>query len=140
MTTAIEAKAKSSRRLGRSVLALLSGFVVNVALSAATDIALHVVGILPEMGRSMNNSQSLIALSYRTAYGIIGSYFVARLAPHKPMRHALTGAAIGIVLASAGAVATWDKGLSPHWYAVSLIALALPTGWAGAKLWSMTSR
>jgi hypothetical protein len=31
----------------------------------------------------------LLALVYRTVYGILGGYVTARLAPRAPMRHAL---------------------------------------------------
>jgi hypothetical protein len=50
------------------------------------------------------------------------------------MQHALFGAGIGMVLATGGAVATWNKGLGPHWYSIVLILLALPCGWAGGML------
>jgi hypothetical protein len=125
-----------SRKIGRSILALLAGFIVNVMLSLVTDFALQAVGILPAIGRGpMNDFQSALAAAYRTLFGVISSYIVARLAPYRPLEHALVGAAIGMMLATAGAVATWNKSLSPHWYPLLLIALALPSGWAGAKLW-----
>ena len=127
-----------SRKTGRSVLALLAGFIVNVMLSVVTDFALQAAGILPAIGRGpMNDFQSALAAVYRTLFGIVSSYIVARLAPYRPIEHALVGAAIGMMLATAGAVATWNKALGPHWYPLLLIVLALPSGWAGAKL-SMT--
>jgi len=43
-------------------------------------------------------------------------------------------AAIGTVVATAGAVATWNKNLGPHWYPVALILTAFPTAWIGAKI------
>jgi len=130
-----------SPRIGRSILALLAGFIVNVVLSLGTDFALQAAGILPAIGHgSLNDFQSALAAAYRTLYGVIGSYVVARLAPYRPMEHALIGAAIGMVLATAGAVATWNKALGPHWYPLLLVVLALPTGWAGARLWMAQQR
>ncbi len=130
-----------SRKIGRSILALLAGFIVNVMLSLVTDFALQAVGILPAIGRGpMNDFQSALAAAYRTLFGVISSYIVARLAPYRPLEHALVGAAIGMMLATAGAVATWNKSLGPHWYPLLLIALALPSGWAGAKLWMTQAR
>ena len=124
-----------SGKIGRSILALLAGFIVNVILTFGTDFTLQAAGILPLIGRGpMNDFQSALAAAYRTVYAVIGSYMVARLAPSRPMGHALLGAAVGMVLATAGAIATWNKALGPHWYPLSLIALALPTGWAGATL------
>jgi hypothetical protein len=50
------------------------------------------------------------------------------------MTHALIGGAIGTVLALAGAIATWNMPLGPHWYPIALVVLALPTAWVGGKL------
>ena len=122
----------SSRSIARSILALFAGFVVNVVLSLATDFALQFAGVLH---MPMNDAQSALAAAYRTIYAVIGSYVVARLAPYRPMQHALFGAAMGMVIAGAGAAATWNKNLGPHWYPVVLILTAMPTGWAGAKIW-----
>jgi len=129
---------KPPRRIGRSVGALAAGFLVNVALSLATDLALSTVGILPSIGHGvMNDRQSLLAASYRTLYGVISSWVVARLAPYAPVGHALTGGAFGMALATAGAISTWNLGLGPHWYSLSLVATALPSAWAGGKLGAM---
>lgn len=127
-------KVKPRRRIGRSAGALAAGFVVNVLLSLGTDAAFQAMGLLPAIGRTMNDSQSLLAAAYRTLYGVVSSYVVARLAPYGPLGHALAGGAIGLVLATAGAVATWNMGLGPHWYPISLVVTALPSAWAGGKL------
>jgi hypothetical protein len=139
------AQVKHPRLIGRSIMALAAGFVVNVFLSFATDFALSAIGILPSIGDgAMNDTQSLLAAAYRTVYGVISSYVVARLAPYAPLGHALTGAAIGMVLATAGAMATWNQGLGPHWYSLSLVVTALPAAWVGGKLgakrWVETKR
>jgi hypothetical protein len=77
-----------------------------------------------------------LATVYRTVYGILGSYITARLAPHRPMQHALLGGAIGLILSTIGAVATWDRGpeFGPHWYPLSLIVTAMPCAWLGGKV------
>jgi hypothetical protein len=78
----------------------------------------------------------LLATAYRTVYGITGSYLVARLAPDRPMGHALLGGAVGLVLSIVGAVVTWNRGpaFGPHWYPVALIVLAMPQAWLGGKI------
>jgi hypothetical protein len=68
----------------------------------------------------------LLATAYRTLYGVIAGYVVARLAPHRPMRHALIGGAVGLAVCIIGAAVTWNRGLGPHWYSLALIALAMP--------------
>ena len=78
----------------------------------------------------------LLATVYRTVYGVVGSYIIARLAPDRPMQHALVGGVIGLALSIVGAVATWNRvpTFGPHWYPVALIVTALPCAWVGGKL------
>src|SRR4051812_48364831 len=103
-----------SQKIGRSILALFAGFIVNVMLSLGTDFGLQAVGILPPLGQGpLNDFQSALAATYRALYAVISSYIVARLAPYRPLEHALGGAAIGMMFATAGAVATWNKALGP---------------------------
>jgi hypothetical protein len=129
-------KARQPRQLGRSIIALLAGFVVVVVLSLGTDVALHATGIFPPWGRRMSDTLFLLATAYRTVYGVAGSYITARLAPYRPMQHALVGGAVGLILSTAGALAIWDRGpaFGPHWYPLSLIVTAMPCAWAGGKL------
>lgn len=128
-------ESQSPRRIGRSVWALFVGFLVVAALSLGTDEVFHLTRVYPPWGERMSDGLFALATAYRLAYGILGSYITARLAPYGPMGHALTGAAIGTVLATAGAIGTWNKDLGPHWYSVALIVTALPCAWIGGKLW-----
>ncbi|MGC2185424.1 MAG: hypothetical protein WA637_19310 [Terriglobales bacterium] len=123
-----------ARSIGRSIGALLAGFVVVVILSLGTDMALRGAGIFPQLGRTMSSALFLLATVYRTAYSIVGSYITARLAPNRPMQHALLGGAIGLMLSVVGAVVTWNKDLGPHWYPLALVVTALPCAWVGGKL------
>jgi len=122
------------RRLGRSVWAIFAGFLFVVILSIATDAILHKLGVYPDLGQYTTDKSLLLATFYRAIYGVIGSYITARLAPSRPMFHALLGGCIGILLGTFGAVATWNRNLGPHWYPVALILLALPQSWLGARL------
>lgn len=122
------------KSMGRSIWAVVAGFLVVVVLSLGTDALLHAAGIYPALGKRMSDSLFVVATVYRTVFGILGSYVTARFAPHSPMKHAMIGAAIGVVVATFGAVATWNKDLGPHWYPVALILTAVPTAWIGAKL------
>jgi len=122
------------RRAGRSILALPAGIVVGVALSIGTDALLHAAGIFPELGRPMSDALFVLATTYRIVYSILGSYVIARLAPNRPMQHALLGGAIGLLVSIIGAVATWNRDLGPHWYPVALAVTALPCAWLGGKI------
>ncbi len=129
-----------ARSIGRSIGALLAGFVVVVILSLGTDLALHAAGIFPPLGQIMSNALFLLATIYRTVYAVVGSYITARLAPDRPMGHALVGGAIGLVLSAVGAVVTWNKDMGPHWYPLALVVTALPCAWVGGKLRLMQLR
>ena len=128
------------RSTGRSIGALLAGFVVVVILSVGTDLALHAAGIFPRLGQTMSNPLFLLATVYRTLYAVVGSYITARLAPNRPMQHALVGGAIGLVLSVVGAVVTWNKDIGPHWYPLALVATALPCAWVGGRIRLMQLR
>jgi hypothetical protein len=134
MNNAAVGKEDHPRRMGQSIIALFVGFVVTVVLSLGTDFSLHAVGLWPNLGQPMSEHLLLFATVYRTIYGINSAYIVARLAPYRPLQHALVGGAIGLALSLAGAAATWNRWLGPHWYSVALIFLALPSAWVGGKL------
>ncbi len=127
---------QTTRRLGRSILAVAAGFIAVIVITLLTDAILHWTHFYPPLGEYNPGSVLIWATIYRAIYGIIGSYVTARLAPRRPMKHALIGGAIGFVLATIGAVVTWNHvpPLGPRWYAVSLIVGALPTAWFGAQL------
>jgi len=129
-------EAPTPRRIGRSIMALFAGFVVVVILSLGTDLALRRARISPALDQPTSAALFLLATVYRTVYAVLGSYLTARLAPYKPMQHALIGGAIGLVLSIAGAAGTWNRGpeFGPHWYPVSLIVTSLPCAWLGGKL------
>jgi len=124
------------RRLLRSICAVFAGFVVVVVLSLGTDLVLHATGVFPPWGDPMSDALFLLATAYRTVYAVLGSYVTARLAPHRPMKHALAGGVVGLVLSTVGAVTTWERGpeFGPHWYPLALVATAMPCAWAGGRL------
>ena len=125
---------QSPRHIGRSIGALFAGLVTVVILSLGTDLALHAAGIFPALGERMSDSLLLLATAYRTVYAIAGGYITARMAPDRPMQHALAGGLVGVALATLGAVTTWNRALGPHWYPLALIVTALPTAWLGGKI------
>ena len=130
------------RRTSRSIGALLGGFLAVVVLSIGTDVALHATGVFPPLGQPMSDALLLLATVYRSIDAIVGSYMTARLAPDRPMQHALAGGAVGLVLSIVGAVLAWNKvsTLGPHWYPLALVATAIPCAWAGGKLRVMQLR
>jgi hypothetical protein len=122
------------RRLLRSTGAVLLGLLAVIVLSIGTDQVFHSLGIYPPWGEPMSTGQYLLALAYRIAYAVFGSYLAARFAPGRPMLHAMTLGAIGLVLSVAGAAAMWHLG--DHWYPIALALTALPCAWAGGALYA----
>jgi len=134
MSNVVADQTVRERRIGRSIGAIVAGAAVAIVLTLGTDLALTVVGLLPAPGKPASDNMLLLATAYRTLYGLIAGYIVARLAPHHPMRHALIGGALGLVVSIIGAAATWNRGFGPHWYPLALIGLAMPEAWIGGKL------
>ncbi len=132
------------RRIARSIGAILAGVVVGIVLSLGTDIVLHVISVFPPWGQSMVGFDGplLLATVYRAIYGVAASYVIARLAPDRPMAHALVGGVLGLAAGILGAILTWNKGpaFGPHWYPIALIVLAMPQAWVGGQLRVMQLR
>ena len=117
----------------KSIGAILAGFITVVILSIVTDFILETLGVFPPPVKGLFTTWMLIlALLYRSAYTVLGGYITAKLAPDRPMRHAIILGLIGIIAATLGAVAGWN--LSQHWYPIALIITALPCTWLGGKL------
>jgi hypothetical protein len=136
MTIPMTMTAKPPRRLLGSIAAIVAGFLTVVVLSLATDQLLHVLHVYPPWGQPMyDNGLCFLALSYRIVYTVLGSYIAARLAPRAPMLHVWILGAIGLVMGTAGAVATIPMHLGPAWYAIAIAATALPCAWLGGVLY-----
>jgi hypothetical protein len=128
------------RRLGRSILAVLAGIAVGIVLSVGTDWGLHLIGLVPAPNERWPNQLLLLAAVYRSIYGVIASYVIAWLAPNRPMGHSLLAGALGTLVCTLAAFATWSSTVGQHWYAVALLLTAIPTAWIGAKLRLMQFR
>lgn len=126
--------AQAPGHVSRSVLAVVIGIVVGVVLTLVTDAVLHKLGFFPPRGEWTSSRPLAVATAYRIVYSILGSYIVAMLAPSSPMKHALVSGGIGVIVSAAGAVATWNQNLGPHWYPLALVVIALPCAWVGGKL------
>src|SRR5881628_928924 len=127
---------QSPRRPLRSVGAVLAGFIAIFVLSTVTDVVLHVTGVFPPWGQPMSDGLFLLATAYRVVFSIAGCYIAARLAPDRPMWHALALGVVGIVVSGVATVVTWNKGpaFGPHWYPIALVLVSIPCAWAGGRL------
>jgi hypothetical protein len=123
---------KSTTR--RSVIAIVVGLVSIIVVTTAVDVLLHAVGVFPPMNQPIGDGLALLATAYRVVISVAGAWLTARLAPERPMTHALLLGSLGVVLGLVGAVATWNLGLGPRWYPIALVVLAIPQCWAGGRL------
>ncbi len=123
----------------KSIWAVVVGVIVIVVVTTVVDIALHVAGVFPPMDQPIDDGLALLATSYRIVISVGGAWLTARLAPDQPMKHAVILGAVGVVLGLVGVVATWNLGLGPRWYPISLAVLAIPQCWAGGRLYEMQS-
>src|SRR2546423_7018104 len=99
----------------------------------APDLVMHATRVFPPWGQPMAGALFVLATAYRIVYGVLGCYIAARLAPARPMQHALVLGAVGVVLSIAGAVALRGSP-GPAWYPIALILISVPCAWAGGKL------
>src|SRR5262249_27152389 len=87
------------RRTLRSVGAVLGGLAATFITTTVIDIALHVAGVFPPLGVRMADALFVLAFAYRIVLNIGGGYIAARLAPSRPLAHALPLGAIPMLIA-----------------------------------------
>ena len=121
----------------KSIWAVFAGVLFIIVVTTLVDIGLHATGVYPPWDKPIDDGLALLATSYRVVISVIGAWLTARLAPAKPMKHALILGCVGVVLGLIGLAATWNAGLGPRWYPVALVVLAIPQCWVGGKLYEM---
>jgi hypothetical protein len=118
----------------KSISTVVIGVLFVIIASTVVDVILHKAGVYPPLNTPMDDSLSLLALSYRIVISIYAGYLTARLAPDRPVQHALYLGYVGTVLGLIGVVGTWNMGMGPHWYPIALAVLAIPQCWLGGKI------
>lgn len=120
--------------MARSVAAVVAGFCVIAALSFGTDLAMRAAmpALFEQNGRTDSMAVLLLTIGYVGLYATIGCYLAARLAPHRPMRHALILGALGLLFNVAGTYAAWDT--APAWYHVLSLVLVMFWAWLGGRM------
>jgi hypothetical protein len=116
--------------------AVLGGLAAVAILSHLTDTILRATGVFPPFGQPMGNGLFALATFYRAVYSVLGCALTARLAPDRPMRHALALGGLGMLISVVGGIATWGRGpeFGPHWYPLLLAAISFPCAWVGGRI------
>lgn len=116
--------------------AILAGWFLIIALAVIVDSTLQYFGVLPVTGQQkFADWQSGLALTYHLVFVATGGYVAARLAPDRPIGHAVALGVIGLLMSIAGQVAIIEGDLAPHWYGWALTILAVPTAGFGGWLY-----
>ncbi len=127
----------------RSVGAVLAGLIFIGITHTGTDAILENTGVLPKGNLHVGTGLILMVIGYRAVLSLIGCYITALLAPKSPMKHALALGIVGVLLSTAGAIATAKMNLGPSWYPWTLVVISLPIAWLAGKLYEsrlLTSR
>ena len=123
------------KRLG----AACAGLVTIVLPTIVTDVLMHTRGIFPPPGQPMSNGLWLFSAVYRFAYGLMGCWVAARLAPDHPRAHAMSLGVLGTALGVAETIATWGRGpgFGPPWYPTIVAVMPIPCAWLAAAIAGM---
>ena len=112
-------------------LAIALGFIVIACLAFGTDAIIRTTA--PQYfgvgGRVDDVGLLLFSQLYTFIYATFGCWLAARLAPSRPMRHALILGALGLAFNIAGTIVMWHT--APAWYSIMALALVMPTAWLG---------
>lgn len=131
--------AKEKGAIWKRIGAIIAGFLTGALLSVGTDMFLGFVGVNAARNRPVSDYYYVWPIGYRFIFNIAGCYLAARLAPFKPMWHAMVIGWFGLALATAATVATWSvvPSMGPHWYAVVVALISVPCAWLGGKFYLM---
>jgi hypothetical protein len=123
----------------KSVGALLAGFLIAVIPTIITDMIMEKTGFMKTKPFDANPVWLIfIVILYRCIFNTIGSYFTAKFSPVRPLRLAMIGGFIGLIVSIIGLIVMWD--VPPHWYPITLAVLALPCAWIGGTLYESKTK
>ncbi len=119
----------------KSIGAILAGLMFIVVTHSAVDFILETLGIFTPPTQRFDTPWMLVtATIYRTILSIAGCFLTGILAPSRPMLHALILGFIGFLLSSVAAIIIEPIDLSPTWYPIALVILAIPCAWVGGTI------
>ncbi len=119
----------------KSAGAVLAGIIFIGVSHSVTDLILETAGIFTPPDQRFDTTWMLFtALTYRIVFSAAGGYLTAKLAPTKPMLHAIALGIIGTVMSTGAAIVLIPKDWGPAWYPIVLAATALPVAWFGGWL------
>lgn len=121
--------------MGRSILAIVVGFVLTGALNMGTTALLSRVApdLVPPPGTPTTNTAALLLISaYVALFGILGCYVTARLAPSRPLLHALIMGGIALAMSIPMTISMWND--APAWFNVYNLLAVMPYAYIGGSI------
>lgn len=121
--------------MGRSILAIVVGFVLTGALNMGTSAVLSRVApeMVPPPGTPNTSTAALLVIcAYVALFGILGCYVTARLAPSRPLLHALIMGGIALAMSIPVTISVWND--APAWFNVYNLLAVMPYAYIGGTL------
>jgi hypothetical protein len=120
--------------MGRSIIAVVVGFVLAGGLNVGTNLLLSRVApeLIPPGAPVTNPSALVLVCAYVAVYGILGCYVTGRLAPSRPMLHALVMGGLALAMSIPVTIQAWND--TPAWFNVYNLLAVMPYAWIGGRL------
>jgi hypothetical protein len=121
--------------MGRSILAIVVGFVLTGALNVGTNTVLSRVApdMVPPPGTPNTNTAALLVIcAYVALFGILGCYVTARLAPSRPLLHALIMGGLALAMSIPVTLSVWND--APAWFNVYNLLAVMPYAYIGGTI------
>ena len=118
----------------RSVLAVVAGFLVIGVLAFGTGKIVQSMAPtqFDAAGTPTTTMMMLVQLLYVGVYATFGCWLAGRLAPSRPMTHALAVGVLGLALNVPSAIAL--RGTHPMWYLVVGVVTTMLWAWLGGRI------
>jgi hypothetical protein len=122
------------RQTVRSIGAVAVGFLFIAVLSFGSDILLRVTfpDDIDVQGEIVSVRVLALSLTSAALYATVGCYLTARLAPSRPMWHALVLGVLILIFTVLNTGVLWM--LAAMWYKLASLAIVMPCAWIGGWL------
>jgi hypothetical protein len=120
--------------MAKSIVAIVVGFVLTAVLNVGTNavLAKAAPGLIPTGEPVTDPAALLLVCAYVAAFGILGCYVTARLAPSRPLFHALVLGGIALAMSIPVTVMAWND--TPAWFNVYNLLAVMPYAYIGGTI------